>query len=196
MLRAGGPYLAPRPSAWHPRRDRSRCDGMILVFAGRRAQSIGGDIDAVGLRVRRLLAELHPRMIVGAMADGSDLMVLEAALAMDDPPCVHVVLPTPEEVFRSASVQADWRGRFDRVLTELRAGARGRVESLELDDGEAAYKAANVAFLDRAAQRAGDGERVMVLLVAAEGEGAIGQDLVDVAASRVIPAVRIDPRSP
>jgi hypothetical protein len=169
---------------------------MILVFAGRRAQSIGGDIDAVGLRVRRLLAELHPRVIVGAMADGSDLMVLEAALAMDDPPCVHVVLPTPEEVFRGASVQEDWRGRFDRVLTELRAGGRGRVESLELDDGEAAYKAANVAFLDRAADQAGDGERVMVLLVAADGEGAIGQDLVDVAASRVIPAVRIDPRSP
>jgi hypothetical protein len=168
---------------------------MILVFAGRRAQSIGGDIDAVAVRVRRLLAEVHPRVMIGAMADGSDLVVLEAALEMDDPPYVDVVLPTSEEVFRNASVQDDWRGRFDRVLTELRAGGRGRVESLELDDGEAAYKAANVAFLDRAAELVGDGERVMVLLVAAEGEGAIGQDLVDVAASRVIPTVRIDPRS-
>lgn len=169
---------------------------MILVFAGRRAQSIGGHIDAVGLRVRRLLAELRPRVIVGAMADGTDLVVVEAALAMDDPPYVHAVLPTSEAVFRSASVQDDWRGRFDRVLTELRAGGRGRVESLDLDDGEAAYKAANVAFLDRAAEQAGEGERVMVLLVAGEGEGAIGQDLVDVAASRGIPAMRIDPRSP
>jgi hypothetical protein len=168
---------------------------MILVFAGRRAQSIGGAIDAVGLRVRRLLAELHPRVIVGAMADGSDLLVLEAALEMDDRPYVYVVLPTSARAFRSASVQDDWRGRFDRVLTELTAGGRGVVESLELDDGEAAYKAANVAFLDRAAARAGDGERLMVLLVAAEGEGAIGQDLVDVAASRAIPVVRIDPRS-
>jgi hypothetical protein len=169
---------------------------MILVFAGRRAESIGGDVAAVGLRLRRLLAELLPRAVIGAMADGSDLMVLEAALAMDDPPCVHVILPTAEEVFRTASVQDDWRDRYDRVLAEVRDSGRGHVESLELQDGEAAYKAANAAFLDRAVQRAQDGERVMVLLVAAEGEGAIGQDLVDVAASRGIPAVRIDPRSP
>lgn len=169
---------------------------MILVFAGRRAESIGGDIATVGLRVRRLLAELLPRAIIGAMADGSDLVVLEAALAMDDPPCVHVILPTPEEVFRTASVQDDWRDRYDRVLASVRDSGRGHVESLDLQDGEAAYKAANAAFLDRAAQLAQDGERVVVLLVAAEGEGAIGQDLVDVAAARGIPVVRIDPRSP
>lgn len=139
-----------------------------------------------GLRIPGLLAELQPRLIVGGTADGSDLLVLEAALAMDDPPCVHAVPADVRGGVSRASVRDEWRDRFDRVLAELRAGGRASVESLELDDGEVAYPAANVAFLDRAVERVRDGEPVMVLLVAAAGEGATGQDLVEVAASRGI----------
>ena len=74
---------------------------MVLAFAGRRAQSIAGDLEAVATRVRRLLAALAPTAVVGAAADGADLLVVEAALAMGDSgPAVHIVLPTPRDVFR------------------------------------------------------------------------------------------------
>ena len=131
---------------------------MIVAFAGRRAGSIQGDLDTLSLRVRRVLTALAPTAVVGAAADGADLLVVEAALALEGP-AVHMILPTPEAVFREASVDPDQRERFDRVLAEVRR--RGSVQSLGLEDGSAAYQAANRAFLDRAGElaRAGRADR-------------------------------------
>ena len=139
---------------------------MALAFAGRRAQSIDGDLEAVALRIRRLLTALAPSAVVGAAADGGDLLVLEAALSLEADIALHVILPTPDDVFRERSVVDDWRDRHDRVLGEVRR--RGTLETLGLDDGEAAYRRANAAFLDRAGELAGDAERSVVLAVAAE----------------------------
>jgi hypothetical protein len=166
---------------------------MILAFAGRRAQSMEADLEALGLRIRRLLANLAPRVVVGAAADGGDLLVVEAALSIADGPGVHLILPTPEDVFEEQSVEAAWRDRFERVLDEVRSRDEGSVESLGLEDGSEAYSAANVAFLDHAHDLAGDGERVVVLAVAAEGEGAMVHDLVERGKLRDAPALRIDP---
>lgn len=172
---------------------------MILAFAGRRAQSINGDLDAVGLRVRRLLSAIAPTAIVGAMADGGDLLVVEAALAMANGPVVHVILPTPEEVFREQSVAPEWRLRFDGALDEVRRRAnedppRATIVSLGLPDGSDAYRRANAAFLDRAhALATGGEEQAVVLVVARDGEGAIVQDLVDTARLRNKASLRIDP---
>jgi hypothetical protein len=165
---------------------------MILAYAGRRAQSLAGDPELVGMRIRRLLAGLQPSAVVGAAADGGDLLTLEAALEIPDGPAVYVVLPTARNVFREDSVHPDWRDRFDRVLGEVeRRGAP--VESLGLEAGEAAYRDGNQAILDRAAALAGDAERSVVLVVAREGEGAMVTDLLERARVSGVPALRIDP---
>jgi len=164
---------------------------MILAFAGRRAQSITGDLEVVALRIRRLLTALAPTAVVGAAADGGDLLILEAALGMTDGPEVHVILPTAQDVFREQSVEAAWRDRFDSVIDQVRR--RGTVEPLGLPDGSEAYRRANTAFLDRASELADNGERAVVLVIAREGEGAMAQHLVDNGRLRSIPSLRIDP---
>ena len=163
---------------------------MIVAFAGRRAGSIEGDLGALALRLQAVLTDLAPTAVVGAAADGADLLIVEAALALDGTQ-VHLILPTPETVFRKASVEPDWRARFDDALEAARR--RGSVTSLGLEDGAEAYRAGNRAFLERASELAGPGERVVVLAVAAEGTGAMVQDLIDAAEQRGVPALRIDP---
>jgi tetratricopeptide (TPR) repeat protein len=163
---------------------------MVLAFAGRRAQSIRGDLEVVSLRIRRVLTALNPSAVVGAMSDGADLMVIEAALGMQSP-AVHVVLPTPREIFCLQSVEAGWRDRFERALDQV--SRRGTIRSLGLPDGSDAYRQANVAFLDLAVELSGDAERAVVLAIAAEGEGQMVEDLLAAAELRTIPFVRIDP---
>ena len=164
---------------------------MILAYAGRRAASLGGASDRVAERIRRLIAALRPSAIVGAAADGADLLILEAALAAADGPAVHVVLPTAREVFVDDSVEEAWRARFEAVLDEV-TDRGGTIRSLDREPGEAAYQAANQAFLDAAGELAVDGD-VAVLVVAHEGEGQMIEDLLARARERGIPSRRIDP---
>ena len=164
---------------------------MILAFAGRRAQSLTTDLESTTLRIRRLLTALSPSAVVGAAADGGDLLVIEAALGMADGPSVHVLLPTAHEVFREASVEVAWRPRFDRVIAEVRR--RGTLATLGLEDGAEAYLQANVALLDRAGALATDGQRAVVFVIARAGEGAMVEDLVQAGSLRGMPSLRIDP---
>jgi hypothetical protein len=165
---------------------------VILAYAGRRAQTLGDDHDLIGSRVRRLLAGLRPSAIVGATADGGDLLVLEAALATPGGPAAHVVLPTSRDVFRDDSVALEWRDRFDIALEEVETRG-GRIQSLELEPGEAAYRRANQVILDRSAELAGDTERTVALVIAREGEGEMIKDLIRRAELRDVPVLRIDP---
>src|SRR3954451_8372203 len=191
-----------RPISSEPRRRQadgsattgvvSRLRKVILAYAGRRAQSLVGDPELVGKRIRRLLVGLRPSAVVGAAADGGDLLPLEAALEIPDGPAVHIVLPTARDVFRGDSVDPGWRDRFDRVLGEVERRG-GSAESLDLEAGEAAYRRGNQAFLDRAAALAADAERSVVVVVAREGEGAMVTDLIERARVSGVPALRIDP---
>jgi hypothetical protein len=150
---------------------------VIVTYAGRRAQSLGNDPRLVGKRIRRLLAALQPSTVVGAAADGGDLLILEAALALPNGPAAHVVLPTARNVFLEDSVEEDWRDRFDAALEEVER-RNGQIETLDLEPGEAAYRRANQVILDRAAALAGSEHRSVALVVAREGEGQMIQDLI------------------
>lgn len=176
-----------------------------MAYAGRRRQSFTGDPGAVRTRIRRLLVGLSPSAVVGAAADGADLLVLEVALALKVP-SIRVVLPTTRAVFREDSVEPDWRHRFDTALAEVeqlrsdldRNGRPGRaagyeVTTLDLEPGEGAYRRANRVILDRAAGSASGDERVAVLVVAAPGEGRMVEDLRNLADVRGWPVLRIDP---
>ncbi|WP_395728594.1 hypothetical protein [Nakamurella sp.] len=155
-------------------------------------RSLEGNPEVVGIRVRRLLAGLAPSAVVGAAADGADLLVLEAALALPDGPAVHVVLPTTRQIFREDSVESGSRHRFDNVVAEvLKRG--GTVETLDLEPGEGAYRRANQVILDRAAELAEGDQRCVGLVVAAPGEGRMIDDLLHRSALTGTPVLRIDP---
>lgn len=166
---------------------------MVVVYAGRRAQSLKGDLDAAGLRIRRLLNSLAPTALVGALSDGADLLVSEAALGISSRPRLEVILPTPETVFREASVAPGWHTRFERMMQEIKGRSDSDVQSLGLVDGPEAYRQANRAFLDRGAELAAPGERVVALVVAREGEGELVEDLLATARLHEVPVLRIDP---
>jgi hypothetical protein len=151
---------------------------MILAYAGRRAQSLTGDPEQVAERIRRLLAALQPSAVVGAAADGADVLVLQAALASAKPPAIHVVLPTTRETFAQDSVEPAWRDRFEAVLAEVE-GHGGTIRTLALHPGEAAYREANRAILDTAAElAAAGGELPVALVVARQGEGQMIEDFL------------------
>ncbi len=166
---------------------------MILAYAGRRAQSLTGDPEQVAERIRRLLAALQPSGVVGAAADGADVLVLQAALASAKPPAIHVVLPTTRETFAQDSVEPAWRDRFEAVLAEVE-GHGGTIRTLALHPGEAAYREANRAILDTAAElAAAGGELPVALVVARQGEGQMIEDFLTRAHLAGLPDLRIDP---
>jgi len=165
---------------------------VIVTYAGRRAQSLAGDHELVGMRIRRLLANLQPEVVVGAAADGADLLVIEAALEIPEGPAVHVILPTARDVFREDSVEPGWRDRFDRALERVE-GLGGAIETLDLEAGEAAYRRGNQVMLERAEALAGAIQRSVALVVAREGEGAMINDLTERARQSNVPVLRIDP---
>jgi hypothetical protein len=164
---------------------------VVLVYAGRRAQSLPiGSEAVVAQRARRLLAGLEPSAVVGSAADGADLLVLEAALegGRTRP---YVVLASTPEVFERASVQDAWRRRHRQALE--RTAAVSSVISLGLPDGADAYAAANARMLQLATELASDGERVACLVVAAPGQGTMVEILIDAARLHGMPVLRIDP---
>jgi hypothetical protein len=165
---------------------------MIVAYAGRRVKSLGNDPAAVGARIRLLLVALQPTAVVGAAADGADLLVLESALAIPNGAATHIILPTTRDVFREDSVDSDWRQRFDAALAGVERGG-GTIATLDLEPGEAAYRRAIQEILERAAALDLSGERVVVLVVAREGEGQMIQDLQQRAGLRNVPVLRIDP---
>ncbi len=165
---------------------------MILAYAGRRAHSIKGDLALVRARLHRLLAALQPSAVVGAAADGADLLLLETVLAMPNGPRVHLVLPTAREVFGEDSVAEEWRDRFETVLVEI-AKRGGNIRTLDKEPGEAAYGEANQAMLDTASSHTRDGQRAVALLIAQAGEGLMLEDMVGRARVDGLPTLRIDP---
>jgi hypothetical protein len=59
------------------------CDSGLCGAAG---HALGDSVPIVAERLGRLMACLRPSTVVGAAADGADLLLLEAALAVPDGP--------------------------------------------------------------------------------------------------------------
>lgn len=165
---------------------------MIVAYAGRRAQSLGGAAGQVSRRLRSFLAVRQPSAVVGAAADGADLLVLEAALTSPKPPAIHIVLPTTRDIFAEHSVEAAWRDRFEAAMDAV-ARRGGTIRTLGLEPGSAAYCEGNQAILDTATSLAVGGERAVALVIAREGEGQMIEDLLGRARLAGVPSLRIDP---
>jgi hypothetical protein len=170
---------------------------VIFAFVGRRSPQLPLQTrDLVTERIARLLKLVRPSVVVGAAACGADLLVLEEALALNATgggPDVHVVLPSSRTTFREESVETDWQAKFDRVLSEMDRRSL-RVDTSVAEGASEPYAAGNLAILDRAAEHAdARGERVVLLIVATEGEGEYSERMVADAHVRGIRALRIDP---
>jgi hypothetical protein len=163
-----------------------------MAYAGRRAETLGDGLERAATRVRRLVKALQPRAVVGAAADGADLLILESVLAVSRTTAIHLVLPTPLDVFVDDSVRPAWRDRFSAVLDQVRATEGSTVTVLGAAPGTDAYRAANQRIVADAAAFSGD-DRLIALVVAKEGEGAIVEDLAHRASLQGAPTLRIDP---
>ena len=129
--------------------------GPVLAVAGRRVDKAGaetarfavGEVAVVAARIRAVLRELEPRNLLASAAAGSDLIALDAAIALSIP--VRVLLPFDRDRFRTSSVSdrgPDWVAMYDEVLQ------RAEIEVLDsagLSDAEA-YTGVTRALVDRA----------------------------------------------
>src|SRR5690242_15020122 len=82
---------------------------------------------------------------------------------------------------------------LEAVLAEVEDRG-GTIRTLDLDPGEAAYREANRAILDTAAElAAANGELPVALVVARPGEGQMIEDFLTRARLAGLPDLRIDP---
>jgi hypothetical protein len=141
---------------------------MIVVYAGRRPSDRDfpdARRDEVAARIRRLLAGMQPRLIVGSAAAGADLLTLREGIAVGA--TAQIVLAGARDEFREnsvADVGGDWAQLFDRVLDHPNSTitSSDRVTG----DDEATYKAATQRIWALGKELLEENEGLVVLVVA------------------------------
>jgi hypothetical protein len=127
---------------------------MVVALAGRRIDAPDAqrprfplaNVDAVGKRLRTLLARLMPSAIVCSAACGADLLALDAARKLGIRR--RIVLPFDAPGFRATSVvdrPGDWGALFDSLYEE----ARSRNDLVILSHEEGGDQDAYAATTDR-----------------------------------------------
>jgi hypothetical protein len=150
---------------------------VIVLFGGVQADAPGAPVSRfpesqimdVSGRVRSLLSALRPRLLVGAAASGSDLVILEQALALGLKP--HIVLPFSVPRFRQTSVESRgpaWVRRYDIVLAQVGQG-RAVLEVLGEPEDDDVYTRTNGRLLARAEELRLDGEEIITILLRPAG---------------------------
>lgn len=140
-----GQAIAHQPEAYEDHASTLRQFAMILAKQGRSADwldhyrpaaplyfegilGLSADDIQAAEAIAQAVDALAPSMVIGALAAGADILVAEAAVRRN---CqLHVVLPCPAELFRSASVDPfgrEWAGRFDGLMAQA-------VSVREMDD--------------------------------------------------------------
>jgi len=158
---------------------------VIVVFGGVQIDAPGAPVSRfpesqvtdVSGRVRSLLSGLRPRLLVGAAASGSDLVILEQALNQGLK--AHIVLPFAPDRFRQTSVESRgpaWVSRYEAVLAQVRRG-RAVLEVLGEPEDDGVYTRTNGHLLSRADELRADGEEIITLLL--RPAGADGRSVTD-----------------
>jgi hypothetical protein len=125
---------------------------MVVALAGRRIDASDAqrprfplaNVDAVGERLRTLLARLKPSAIVCSAACGADLLALDAARKLEIRR--RIVLPFDATRFRATSVvdrPGDWGALFDSLYEEARSRNELVILSHEGGGDQDAYAATN-----------------------------------------------------
>jgi hypothetical protein len=123
---------------------------MVAALAGRRVDPPGAErprfplanVEAVAQRLRTVLADLEPEVLVSSAACGADLLALDAARTLGIRR--RIVLPFDASRFRASSVvdrPGEWGPLFDSLYDEALSSNDVVILHCEGDD-EAAYAAA------------------------------------------------------
>lgn len=144
---------------------------LIVVYAGIQADEPDRESprlprereEELADRVRGLLDSLEPRIVTGALASGSDLIIAEAALHARRHLDVH--LPYDADNFVATSVAPRGQRWVDRFHTTLKEAATTHVAGeFRIPDREC-FLAHNIALLDHAAALSRPDERVWALTI-------------------------------
>lgn len=147
---------------------------MIITYAGVRDERCSsGDggltaeqVEHVRRRVRGFLQHLSPRLVVGAAAAGSDLIVArEAQMAGCQP---HVVLAGSEEEFKRASVQdcgGEWEVSYQSLLDDLPPARRTVLNGPTGEFDAEFFRSMNAEILNCAQDLAQEDEKTLALVV-------------------------------
>lgn len=177
---------------------------MIIAYAGVQADEADRPVPrlpasaetALAVRLRGLFATLRPRLTVGALASGSDLLIVEQArLEHCD---VRVLLPFSIEAFKRTSVTPRgrrWEMMYDRLISEL--GDQVRVAALEPGSTES-FRIHNGAILAYAEELAHPDEQIQALVVlpANTAGTSVSSDFAERAATAGIAVLDVDPLVP
>ncbi|WP_331727875.1 hypothetical protein [Streptomyces sp. NBC_01176] len=160
---------------------------MILIYAGRRQAT---DAQGVRERVRTLLDEVRPRLLVGSAAAGADLLVLALARERDIPARVILLGGVAEfERVSVADLGEEWIERYREILADTGVS----VESVASPgpDRRAAHLMVNEMIIETARREATEGEEVIALAVTESpgSGGSVTADLVAQAERRGWPVV-------
>jgi hypothetical protein len=147
---------------------------MVMAVAGRRIDAPGADsprfpsshVGVVGERLRQLLLEHRPDVLVSSAACGADLVALAQAEGLGIRR--RIVLPFSPERFRTSSVTdrpGDWGPVFDRLTREAISSSDLIVLEEEAPDDSASYESANRRIIDEALRLTPPGRDPMAVLV-------------------------------
>lgn len=145
---------------------------VILSYAGRLPGPVefpDDNIEYVREQVQRLIANLHPRLVVGSAAAGADLLVIEAALKSRSD--AKVVLAGTVSEFRESSVAgrgAEWERLFDGLVDHERVDV---IEVPRRENDTDSYQAVTTAIRAKADSEALDDEPIVGLNVSGTRDG-------------------------
>lgn len=181
---------------------------MILTYAGvrdERCSSGDGGLsrdqaEHIGRRLRGLLRHLSPRLVVGAAAAGSDLIIAREAQRTG---CdLHVVLAGSKDEFKRVSVDGcgeEWETSYSRLMDELPAERRSIIEGPPDSRGFDAsfFQSMNGEIIDSAQDLAREEEKTIALVIQSKDGNHdpddVTADFRDRAERRGILCLQIDP---
>jgi len=174
---------------------------MIIVYAGVQADEDGQAAPrlpasaepGLSVRLRGLFSSLKPRLVVGALASGSDLLIAEEARREN---CeVRALLPCDMATFKRTSVAtrgSRWEHKYDLIVSEL--GENVVCEDVDAE-AEIDYRNHNVRMLDAAQQLAQPDESVWAFIVRPppQASSSLSDDFAGRAEGRKLLILDIDP---
>lgn len=181
---------------------------MILTYAGVRDERCSsGDgglsriqVEHISKRVKGLLRHLSPRLVVGAAAAGSDLIIAREAQVTGC--ALHVLLAESRDKFKRVSVEGcgeEWEASYDRLLDDLPPAQRSIIDgpSGASDFDASFFRSMNREIIDCAQDLAREDEKTVALVIQSKADdqdpGDVTVDFSDRAERRGILCLQIDP---
>lgn len=150
---------------------------MMIAAAGRRIDEQGAEIARFPLakaafvrgKIKALLDEIKPEIIIASGACGADLLMLEVAGQLGIRR--KMILPFGKEIFRAISVvdrPGRWGNLYDRIFDEVQGEKGVMILGYETKDPHA-YEKTNQVILEQAKDLSEKGKSAVMAVIIWEG---------------------------